>query len=691
MPRDLPIGNGSLFLCFDEHYQIREITFPYAGAENHTVGHPCRFGFFTGGHLYWINTREWDLSLNYQKYSLTTNVTGRSSSLALSFKSRDCVDFYENTWVRELSITNESSTPQEVRPFFSFDFHINGTEVGDTAAFNPSQKTITHYKKGLYFTFNMLHPDEGPGISCYATGRKELPGNDGTYRDAEDGILSLNPIAQGSVDSTFGCSLMILPGDTQKLFVWMIVANSWDQSEQLTRFVTERHPASFLDRTHNYWKFWVNQDCFHAGLGEVHIPSLSGDPDKDVVQRLRQFIPDEFQDDYTRSLLILRAHISHNGASAASIDSDSLYLSRDTYSYLWPRDGANITLAFSQAGYHGLARRFYYFCGDIIKKEGYFLHKYNLDGSLASSWHPWIRNHAFQLPIQEDETGYILWTLKEHFQIDRDFDFITPLYKKVIKPAGIFLRDYRDLSTGLPLASYDLWEERHGTFLHTAALVWAGLMGAAYFSGSFGEIPLCHSFLKAATEIKSGVMTFMRNNEKKIFYRSVQIEEGQIIERDETPDISAMTLVETGFLDPDNSEERLMIVSLMDRLEKTLKVPGPIGGYARYVGDQYYLSDESRKLSVPGNPWFISAFWMAQGYIKLGTDDSIEKAMELLRWGTAHASSSGVMAEQIDPASGSPLSVAPLAWSHAAMINALHVLARHLMGLKAPLNVSNPP
>lgn len=679
MPRDLPIGNGSLFLCFDEHYQIREITYPYAGAENHTVGHPCRFGFFAKGGLSWISTRDWELSLRYRKDSLITNATGRSKALGLSFQSRDCIDFYENLWVRELSVTNESSSHQEVRPFFSFDFHINGTEVGDTAAFNPTQKTITHYKKGFYFTFNQLHPDDGPGITLYATGRKELPGTEGTYRDAEDGILSLNPIAQGSVDSTFGCSLSMPPGETQKLFVWMVVADSWDESERLTRFVTERHPSSFLDRTHNYWKFWVDQDCFHANLGGVQIPSLSSVPDHDVAHRMRQFIPEEFLETYSRSLLILRTHVSHNGASAASIDSDSLYLSRDTYSYLWPRDGANIALAFSQAGYHGLSRRFYYFCGEIIKKEGYFLHKYNLDGSLASSWHPWIRNHAFQLPIQEDETGYILWTLKEHFQIDRDFDFITPLYKKIIKPAGIFLRDYRDLSTGLPLASYDLWEERHGTFLHTAAQVWAGLMGAAYFSGSFGETPLCHSFLKAANEIKDGVKTYMRDPQKNTFYRSVQIEEGQITDKDETPDISAMTLIETGFLDPDNPDERTMIIALLDRMEQSLKVPGPIGGYARYVGDQYYLSDESRRQAAPGNPWFISAFWMAQGYIRLGTEDALDRALELLRWGATHSAPSGVMAEQLDPVTGNPLSVAPLAWSHAALINTLHALARHHM------------
>lgn len=677
MPRDLPIGNGTLFLCFDEHFQIREITYPFTGAENHTVGHPCRFGFFVDQTMSWINSRDWTLSLKYRKDSLVTSVTGESSVHNLSFAADDGVDFYQNLWIRDLRITNTGRIAREVRPFFSFDFHINGTEVGDTAAFNPVLKTLTHYKKNIYFSFNLLHPVDGPGINLYATGRKELPGAEGTWRDAEDGILSLNPIAQGSVDSTFGCSLFISPGETVQLFVWMVVGESWDDSEQQTRTVIERHPASFLERTHNFWKFWVDQDCFHANVEGVEIPSISTQAEADIAHRLRQFIPSEFQEPYLRSLLILRTHVSRTGASAASIDSDSLYLARDTYAYLWPRDGSNIALAFSQSGYHGLARRFYYFCGDIIKKEGYFLHKYNLDGTLASSWHPWIREQTYQLPIQEDETGYVLWTLKEHFQIDRDFEFITPLYKKLIKPAGIFLRDYRDLTTGLPLGSYDLWEERHGTFLHTSALTWAGLMGAAYFSGSFGDVPLCRSFIKAANEIKDGVVKLMRDPAEGYFFRSVEIDDGKIVNQDPTPDISMLTLIETGFLDMENPAEKEMAKTLLHRLDDRLAVPGPVGGYARYEGDAYYLSQPSRDRGVPGNPWFISAFWMAQGYIKLGTPESLEKAHDLLRWGLAHSNASGVMAEQLDPLTGDPLSVAPLAWSHAALINTLHVLARH--------------
>jgi GH15 family glucan-1,4-alpha-glucosidase len=303
MPRDLPIGNGSLFLCFDEHYQIREITYPYAGAENHTVGHPCRFGFYVDGQMSWINSRDWNLRLLYRKDSLITNVRGSSELHRLSFESDDGIDFYESLWVRDLRITNDGGVLREIRPFFSFDFHINGTEVGDTAAFNPVLKTLTHYKKNIYFTFNLLHPVDGPGILQYATGRKELPGAEGTWKDAEDGVLSGNPIAQGSVDSTFGCSLFLPPGETLQLFVWMVVGDSWDDAERMTRHVIERHPSSFLERTHNYWKFWVDQDCFHANVENISIPTISTPAETDLAHRLRTTIPAEFQEPYLRTLI----------------------------------------------------------------------------------------------------------------------------------------------------------------------------------------------------------------------------------------------------------------------------------------------------------------------------------------------------------------------------------------------------
>ena len=51
MPKDLPISNGNLLLNFNADYRLRDIYFPHVGQENHSKGHPSRFGVWTNGHF----------------------------------------------------------------------------------------------------------------------------------------------------------------------------------------------------------------------------------------------------------------------------------------------------------------------------------------------------------------------------------------------------------------------------------------------------------------------------------------------------------------------------------------------------------------------------------------------------------------------------------------------------------------
>ncbi len=57
----------------------------------------------------------------------------------------------------------------------------------------------------------------------------------------------------------------------------------------------------------------------------------------------------------------------------------------DTYSYVWPRDGALVAHALDLAGYIVLASRFYNFCSDVLEKDGYLLNKYIPSKNVGSS------------------------------------------------------------------------------------------------------------------------------------------------------------------------------------------------------------------------------------------------------------------------------------------------------------------
>ncbi len=166
-----------------------------------------------------------------------------------------------------------------------------------------------------------------------------------------------------------------------------------------------------------------------------------------------------------------------------------------------------------------LSRRFFDCCGRVISERGYFLHKYNPDGSLGSSWHPWYSDGQMQLPIQEDETALVLWALWRHFQRWGDVESLKPLYRPLIVAAAEFLEDYRDTRTGLPLPSYDLWEERRGVSTFTAGAVFGGLTAAANFAALFGEDDIAARYRAAAAAVRMGMATHLFVKEADRFAR----------------------------------------------------------------------------------------------------------------------------------------------------------------------------
>ena len=73
--------------------------------------------------------------------------------------------------------------------------------------------------------------------------------------------------------------------------------------------------------------------------------------------------------------------------------------------------------------------------------------------------------------------------------------------------------------------------------------------------------------------------------------------------------------------------------------------------------------------NVPGNPWIICTLWLAEWYIaKAKSLPDLSRALEILDWVRKHTLDSGVLAEQLHPYSGGPISVSPLTWSHATVV-----------------------
>jgi GH15 family glucan-1,4-alpha-glucosidase len=640
MPRDIPLGNGKLLITFDRYYQIRDIYFPHVGKENQTVGHPSRFGVWVDGKLSWLGP-DWQISLKYQEGTMVSQVEASHPGLQVRLVCTDAVDFYEPVYVRKIIVRNLADRERDIRLFLHQDFHLYESDVGDTAAYEPKHRTVTHYKMRRYFLTNYM-ANGTIGVQNFATGRKEVPGAEGTWRDAEDGRLEAGPITQGSVDSTLGIFLKVPAQGSQEAWYWIVAGEDWFNVNNLNKRVEERLPEYYLQRTDKYWRYWLNQDCINFG---------------DLSRKV--------MDLYYRSLLVIRTQVDDSGAIIAANDSDIATAARDTYSYLWPRDGALVAHALDVAGYPQLTRRFFRLSSQLLTPEGYFLHKYNPDGSLASSWLPWVKGGEPQLPIQEDETALVIWALWHHFERYRDVEFITPLYAPLVKRAANWMAAYRDPVTGLPRASYDLWEERHGVMAFTCAAVYAGLMAASNFTEGFGQVGLTGTYRRAAAEVKAGMDRYLYRQELNRFARMVTFKKNGTLDNvDPTIDASLYAVGYFGIYDP--ADER--VTRTMQTIRDRLWCKTSVGGIARYENDYYHQVSQDLA-NVPGNPWFVCTLWVAQWLIKKATTvDQLKEAVPLLEWVADRALASGVLAEQVHPYTNEPLSVSPLTWSHATYV-----------------------
>jgi oligosaccharide amylase len=647
MPRDIPVGNGSLLVNFDQRYQLRDLYWPHVGQENHTDGHPCRFGVWVGGQFSWISDEGWARTLCYEHDTLVTQVTLYNPGLSLRIVCRDLVDFHEDLYLRQIVVDNQAEEDREVRLFFTQDLHISGHEVGDSAYYEPERKAVFHYKIKRWFMVNVAREREGAwdlGLDQWAVGIKEVRGLEGTWRDAEDGRLSGNAVAQGSVDSTVALHLDV-PGRGQATgWYWIAVGHDFPAVTAINREVRQKGPDTFLARTRDYWRLWITKE-----------PEQLGDLPASLCQLHR------------RSLLILRTQIDDAGAIIAANDFDIAHYGRDTYSYMWPRDGALVAAALVDAGYAEVARRFFSFCHRVITEEGYLLHKYNPDGSLASSWHGWYYEGEKRLPVQEDETALVLWALWRHFRRFRDVEYVKPHYRGLVVRAANWMVRYRDPETGLPCPSWDLWEERRAVHAWTVGATWGGLQAAARFTEAFGEESLTRRYRQAAEEIRAAVEVHLWSPERNRFFRSIsRAEDGRWV-KDDTVDASLWGLWYFGMFAPDDPR----VVSTMEAIREHLWIETDVGGLARYENDEYHRIVDDVE-AVPGNPWFICTLWLAQWYIaRAERPEDLEPALDILHWAANHTLPSGVMAEQVHPYTNEPLSVSPLTWSHATLVTAV--------------------
>jgi len=487
MVREISLGNGSMLVNLDRSLRVRDLYFPFAGLENHVLGEPQRIGIHGRG-FSWL--REWDTKPGYKSETIVSNSEARNEleDLRLSFES--CVECEEQVFMRKIKVENQSNEHREVEVFFEEDYKLYGDEIGDTSFFYPDQNSLVHYKRNRYLMANLKKKNG----SCKDFNQYGIYGEKPT-QSIEEGSLNNNPIAQGDVKSVFSINIELEPESSQVFYYWISAGKDLDEVSKLSEEI-KPEIENYFEETEMCWKGHLGKLKNDASILEPHI-----------------------RDQLKRSVLVITGQSNENGAITAANDSENLMYNQDKYGYMWPRDGAFVAETMVRAGYHDFALSFFDFIEDVLRPEGFLMHKYHPDKSLGSSWHAWVDDNGDErLPIQEDETALVLWALKRYYEETGDLEELKDKYNTVIRPCAEFLYDYLDEELKLPKPSYDLWEEKHYISTFTVASVYAALKSAAELSQELGKDG--EKYRKRAETIKEEGLKHLRSEEEEAWKKT---------------------------------------------------------------------------------------------------------------------------------------------------------------------------
>ena len=638
MSRPVVLGNGSMLVGLDKFGMVHDFYYPYVGLENHATARNMhhRIGVFVDDHFSWLDSGSWQISLDYEEDAMISFIKATNDHLQVALEFHDFVDANSNVFARNVHVVNNSDHHREIRVFFHQFFQISDSNRGDTALYEPDGGYILDYKGRRSFLI-YAQTASGEKFDQFSIGVHGIEGKEGTYKDAEDGELSGNPVEHGLVDSTIRLKVDVKGLSSERIHYWIVAASSHHDALKIHKKYVKQGLDAHYSQTQKHWHTWLETA-------------------EDELEK----IPSQYHQAVKKSLFIMKSHIDRRGAIIASGDSEMLNYERDNYSYCWPRDAGYVLWPLIRMGFSEEPKAFFEFARDVITDEGALMHKFQPDRAIGSTWHPLVHKGEPEMAIQEDETAIVLFMLHEFLLESEDEDFIRRLYSTLIQPAANFLERFIDKETMLPHASYDLWEEKFLTSTYTVAVTYAGLMAASRIAEQFEYPDDSIRWQSVAQDIKSAAHKTLFNKNKGYFHKGYLLDNGNL-NYDETIDASSLYgAIMFGLYPVEHPEVQASVRTLESQLLNKSRV----GGLPRYEYDRYF-SPSSENL---GNPWFVTTLWLAQIYNELGRP---QDAMPLIDWATSKMLKSGVLSEQLNPDSGEFLSVAPLIWSHAEIINTI--------------------
>lgn len=655
MARPIVLSNGTMHVGINYFGEVHDFYYPYVGLENHSMANHLRhrIGVWVENHFSWLDDGSWVFESDYYDNTLIGLTRAVNKDLGVTLEFQDAVDAHEHAFLRNIHIINEFNREREIRLFMHQMFLIYNSLNGDTAQYLPGEPAILHYKGRRTFVVGGqdMH---GKPFDQYSVGFYELGTDKGTYRDAEDGELSSNNVEHGTVDSVIGFSQHLEAHGSSRVTYWIAAAKTQQAAIDLHRSIREQGVFERIKVTHEYWQQWL------------------APAEKTIAQ-----MPEELRTSVRKSLLVLKTHIDKHGAVIASTDTTMKNYTRDAYAYCWPRDASFVLWPLLRLGYRDELTAFFDFCRTVLHKDGYLMHKYQPDGALGSSWHPYIVGHRVIAPIQEDETAIVVFLFGQYFELTGDKNVLEEFYPSLIKPMADFMAGYIDETTKLPHATYDLWEEKFLTTTYSVGVTYAGLLSAVKLAEQIGHNDDAVKWQNVADEMRAAAPGMLYNPDKEFFYKGY-VHKSPDAKRDlmydDVIDVSSFYgAFMFGLFDIDSPE----VQASFKTIERVFRVDQEVIPLPRYEHDAYDRVDEESM----GNPWFICTLWRAQYFLET---NRAPEARKIVQWVADQMLPSGVLSEQINPYTHAFISVAPLAWSQAEFVNtAIDLLSEPLHDIHA--------
>lgn len=615
-------GNGRLLVSFTDKGEANRVFWPeqdYVQQINNIF-----MGVkFDNSDTRFLNENLWYIEQKYEPKSNILVTMYENSDFGLRIFQRDFAINDRDIWVRSYVIKNICGRDLELKTFLHTDFITENHNV---------RSGMLDFENNAAVIYNKEHV-----VTIGAN--KELSGfqfGDSLEAARHDSLYGKDEISMTSnmaLKWDFG---EFKAGSEVEFNLFFCFSFDMDDGKQMLNYI-KSESADFL--IGNEKKYWDNEFSKYSKL-------LTGNEKLDEV--------------YLKSVLTFKLLTNKDtGAILAGVEVDENYTRCGRYGYCWPRDGFFITKAFDICGMTEEAEKFYTVWAKKAQlKNGAWQQRYFLDGKLAPAW-----------GVQLDEVAAIIYGVWSHYEYVDDIHFLEEMWDST-RDAANYLVDNIDSETGLPKASYDLWEERIGEHTYTSGAVAASLKIAGKIANVLKvELPLEKIWNDASDSIIKSIEEKLWSEDEKRFIRgirtklnwwncgTVEIETNPmgyklpVAEVDMNVDISLLGLaVPFKIFDPKDDRIKKTVRAIEDRLDGF-----PAGGYGRYEYDSY----------IGGNPWIVSTLWLGMYYAEIG---EVDKAKDTLKWAVNNATNLGFLPEQVDKFSGNRAWISQLSWSSAMFI-----------------------